>query len=219
VKMPMAGDLTIVGVVGDVKHDGLQLAAKPEVFVPYYQLALSEMQLVVESDTEVSVVLSRVKGVLATLDRALPVAKVSRIEDVLSASIAQPRFNMALLVGLAVCASLLAAVGVYGVVTYSVTRRTSEIGLRLALGAGAGDAFWLVVMGAAQVVLSGVVIGFGGAALLGKTLGSLLFGVAPMDLVTFLAAGLTLIVAGLLAASVPAARAARIDPALALRQE
>ena len=219
VKMPMAGDLTIVGVVGDVKHDGLQLAAKPEVFVPYYQLALSEMQLVVESDADVSVLLSRVRSVLGSIDRSLPVARVSRIEDVLSASIAQPRFNMALLVGLAVCAALLAAVGVYGVVTYSVARRTSEIGLRMALGAGAGDAFRMVVKSAAQVVLSGVLIGLVGAALLGKAIGGLLFGVDPMDLVTFAAAGLALVVVGVLAASVPAARAARVDPVLALRQE
>ena len=219
VKMPMAGDLTIVGVVGDVKHDGLQLAAKPEVFVPYYQLALSEMQLVIESDADVSVLLSRVKGVLGSIDRSLPVARVSRIEDVLSASIAQPRFNMALLAGLAGCAALLAAVGVYGVVTYSVTRRTSEIGLRMALGAGAGDAFGMVVKGAAQVVVSGVVLGLIGAALLAKALGGLLFGVAPMDLVTFGVAGASLIVVGMLAASVPAARAARVDPVVALRQE
>ena len=219
VKMPMAGDLTIVGVVGDVKHDGLQLAAKPEVFVPYYQLALAEMQLVVESDADVSIVVSRVKGVLGEIDPSLPVAKVSKIEDLVSASIAQPRFNMALLVGLALCAALLAAVGVYGVVTYSVTRRTSEIGLRMALGAGAADAFRLVIMAAMRVVLFGLGLGLAGAAMLGKALGSLLFGVAPIDWVTFAAAGIGLVVVGLVAASVPAARAARIDPVLALRQD
>jgi putative ABC transport system permease protein len=219
VKMPMAGDLTIVGVAGDVKHDGLQLAAKPEVFVPYYQLALSEMQIVVESDDDATVVASGVKRALGRLDPALPIAKVSRIEDLVSASIAQPRFNMALLIGLAFCAALLAAVGVYGVVSYSVTRRTSEIGLRMALGAGAGDAFRLVVGGAARVVLVGVALGVAGAAALGKAFDSLLFGVLPFDAVTFTASALALVVVGLLAASVPAARAARIDPAGALRQE
>jgi putative ABC transport system permease protein len=219
VKMPMAGDLTIVGVVGDVRHDGLQLAAKPEVFVPYYQLAISEMQIVVQSADEPALVTSAVKRVLARIDPALPIAKVSRIDEFVSASIAQPRFNMALLIGLAVCAALLAAVGVYGVVTYSVTRRTSEIGLRMALGARAGDAFRLVVGGAARVVLVGVVLGLAGAAALGRAFDSLLFGVPPFDVLTFAAAAAALVLVGLLAASVPATRAARIDAAGALREE
>ena len=219
VKMPMAGDLTIIGVVGDVKHDGLQLSAKSEVFVPYYQLPLSEMQLVVESDDDADAVAARVRGVLGALDSALPIAKVSTIEELLSTSIAQPRFNMALLIGLALCAGVLAAVGVYGVVTYSVTRRTSEIGLRMALGAGAGDTFRQVVREAGRVVLAGVALGAAGAALLGRTFDSLLFGVPRLDLVTYAAAALTLAVIGLLAASIPAARAARIDPVGALREE
>ncbi|HVD93031.1 MAG TPA: ABC transporter permease [Vicinamibacterales bacterium] len=217
VKMPMAGDLTIVGVVGDVKHDGLQLAAKPEVFVPYYQLALSEMQLVIESDDDAVVVASGVKRAIGRLDPTLPIAKVSRIEDLVSASIAQPRFTMALLIGLACCAALLAAVGVYGVVTYTVTRRTPEIGLRMALGAGAHDAFRLVVGDAARVVLVGVVLGLAGAAALGRAFDRLLFGVPPFDAVTFTASGIALMIVGLVAASVPAARAARIDPAGTLR--
>jgi putative ABC transport system permease protein len=219
VTIPMAGDLTVVGVVGDVKHDGLQLAAKPEVFVPYYQLALGEMQLVVESGEGAEAVVSRVKRVLHGLDAALPIAKVSRIEDLLSASVAQPRFNMALLIGLACCAALLAAVGVYGVVTYSVARRTSEIGLRMALGAGARETFRLVVVGALRVAMAGVVLGVMGAALLGKAIDSLLFGVPPLDVTTFAAAGLALVAVAALSASLPAARAARIDPVKALRQE
>ncbi len=219
VKIPMAGDLTIVGVVGDVKHDGLQLAAKPEVYVPYYQLALSEMQLVVDSGDGTEAVVSRVKRVLHGLDPALPIAKVSRIEDLVSTSIAQPRFNMALLVGLACCAALLAAVGVYGVVAYSVARRTSEIGLRMALGAGARETFRLVVAGALRVAMVGVALGAMGAALLGKAIDSLLFGVPPLDVATFAAAGLGLVAVAALSASLPASRAARIDPVQALRQE
>ena len=219
VKIPMAGDLTIVGVVGDVKHDGLQLAARAEVYVPYYQLALGEMQLVVESGDGAEAVVSRVKQVLRGLDAALPIAKVSRIEDLLSTSVAQPRFNMALLIGLACCAALLAAVGVYGVVSYSVARRTSEIGLRMALGAGARETFRLVVVGALRVAMAGVVLGVIGAALLGKAIASLLFGVPPLDVATFAAAALALVAVAALSASLPAARAARIDPVKALRQE
>jgi putative ABC transport system permease protein len=219
VKIPMAGDLTIVGVVGDVKHDGLQLAARAEVYVPYYQLALGEMQLVVESGDATEAVVSRVKQVLRGLDPALPIARVSRIEDLLATSVAQPRFNMALLIGLACCAALLAAVGVYGVVSYSVARRTSEIGLRMALGAGARETFRLVVVGSLRVTMAGVVLGVIGAALLGKAIASLLFGVPPLDVATFAAAGLALVAVGALSASLPAARAARIDPVKALRQE
>jgi putative ABC transport system permease protein len=219
VEIPMAGDLTIVGVVGDVRHDGLQLAARPEVYVPYYQLALSEMQLVVDSRDPTAAVVSRVKRVLHGLDPALPIAKVSRIEDLMSTSIAQPRFNMALLVGLACCAALLAAVGVYGVVSYSVARRTSEMGLRMALGAGALETFRLVVVGALRVAMAGVALGVMGAALLGRAIDSLLFGVPPLDLATFAAAGVGLVAVAALSASLPASRAARIDPVQALRQE
>lgn len=219
VKIPMAGDLAIVGVVGDVKHDGLQVDAKAEVYVPYYQLALGEMQLVVESDAGTEAVVSGVKRVLNGLDPALPIAKVSTVEDLLSSSVAQPRFNMALLLGLAFGAALLAAVGVYGVVTYSVARRTSEIGLRMALGAGARETFRLVVMDALRVTMAGVVLGVVGAAMLGKAIDSLLFGVPPLDVTTIAAASLALVAVGALSASRPAARAARIDPVKALRQD
>ena len=219
VKMPMAGSLKIVGVVGDINHDGLDATADAEVFVPYYQLALAEMQVVVHSDLSKSAVTTAVKSVLARLDPDLPVGKVSTIEELLSASMAQPRFNMALLVGLALCAAVLAAVGVYGVVTYSVTRRTVEIGLRMALGADKERTFRLVVFGALKVVLAGVGLGLIGAGVLGRALEGLLFGVPPLDPLTYALAGVGVVMVGLLAASLPAARASRIDPVEALRQE
>ncbi|HYN05923.1 MAG TPA: ABC transporter permease [Vicinamibacterales bacterium] len=219
VKMPMAGDLTIVGVVGDIKHDGLQAMAAPEVFVPYDRLALSEMQVVVLSDLSVGEVTSAARAAISGIDAALPIAKISAIEDLVSASIAQPRFNMMLIIGLALSAAGLAAVGVYGLVTYAVTRRTVEIGLRAALGADPTQTFRLVVGGALRLVMVGVVLGLIGAAALSRSLDSLLFGVRPLDPQTYLMAGLGLVVVGLAAASVPAARAARIDPVRALRQE
>jgi putative ABC transport system permease protein len=164
-------------------------------------------------------VASSARAVLASLDPSLPIAKVSRMEDLVSASIAQPRFNMLLIIGLALSAALLAAVGVYGLVTYSVTRRTVEIGLRAALGAQPRQTFMLVVKTALKLVLIGVALGFAGAATLGQSLESLLFGVSAFDTATYLAAGLTLVVVGLAAAALPALRAARIDPVRALRQE
>jgi putative ABC transport system permease protein len=219
VRMPMAGDLHIVGVVSDIRHDGLQASAEAEVFVPYFQFPLSEMQIVVATDRDTADVVRGVKAEMAALDPALPIAKVSAMADLVSASIAQPRFNMTLLTALAFSAALLAAVGVYGVVTYSVARRTAEIGVRMALGADADRTFRLVVYGALRVVMVGVALGLGGAALAGRSLRNILFGVPPLDALTFAASGLTLVAIGVIAASVPAARAARIDPVRALRQE
>ena len=126
---------------------------------------------------------------------------------------------MTLLSALALSAALLAAVGVYGVVAYSVTRRTPEIGVRMALGADADSTFRLVVFGALKVVMVGVVLGLGAAALAGRSLQNLLFGVPPLDLLTYAASGVAIAAVGLAAATVPVARASRIDPVAALRQE
>ncbi len=219
VRIPMAGDLRIVGVVADIKHDGLASSAEPEVFVPYFQFALSEMQVVVATTQPADTIATAVRGEMAQLDPALPIAKVTTIEEEVSASVAQPRFNMTLLAGLAFCAALLAALGVYGVVTYAVARRTTEIGIRMALGADAGGTFQMVVFSAAKIILIGVALGMTGAALMGRSIESLLFGVASLDMATYAAAGLGTITIGLLAAVLPALRATRIDPVSALRQD
>jgi putative ABC transport system permease protein len=219
VRMPMAGDLHIVGVVSDIRHDSLQASAEAEVFVPYFQFPLSEMQIVLSTDRETAGVVKDDKTAIATLDPALPLANASAMEDLVSTSIAQPRFSMTLLAALAVCAALLAAVGVYGVVAYSVARRTGEIGVRMALGADAERTFRLVVFGALKVLLVGVAVGLAGAVAAGRSLQNILFGVPPLDMLTFAASGLAIVVVGVLAASVPALRAGRIDPVAALRQE
>jgi putative ABC transport system permease protein len=219
VKIPMAGDLHIVGVVADIKHDGLQGNAQAEVFVPYFQFPLTEMQIVMATDAETTGIIGGLKREMSALDPGLPIVRVSKIEDLVSASIAQPRFNMTLLAALALCAALLAAVGVYGVVTYAVARRTAEIGVRMALGADADRTFRLVVGGALKVVLVGVVLGLAGAAAAGRSLQSLLFGVPALDVLTYVASGLAIVLVGAIAASVPALRAARIDPVGALRTE
>jgi predicted permease len=217
IRMPMAGDLQIVGVAGDVRQGGLQAPAAAEVFVPYYQLAISEMQVVVASDRPPDEIARAVRPLVSGLDPLLPIGKVSALDDLVAASIAQPRFNMALLIGLALSAALLAAVGVYGIVAYAVSRRTPEIGLRIALGAGAGETFRLVVGGAVRLVAIGIGLGLAGAAVAAQWFDSLLFGVPAIDPATLVAAGLALAVVGFVAASLPAARAARIDPVGALR--
>nr|MDQ3419825.1 ABC transporter permease [Acidobacteriota bacterium] len=221
VHMPMAGDLTIVGVVSDIRHDGLEASAEAEVFVPYFQFPLSEMQIVMATGPgqDAGTAARGVKAVLAALDPRLPIARVSAIEDLVSASIAQRRFNTTLLAGLALCAALLAAVGVYGVVSYSVARRTPEIGVRMALGATAGRTFRLVVLSALKVVSIGVAAGLAGAVVAGRSLQHLLFGVAPFDAMTFIASGLAIVAVAVSAATVPAFRAAKIDPVVALRQD
>jgi putative ABC transport system permease protein len=219
VKMPMAGDLTIIGVVADVKHDGLQSQAVPEVFVPYERLALSHMQVVAVTNLSIAVASSAAKSVLASVDPSLPFGKISRLEDLVSASIAQPRFNMLLIIGLALSAAVLAAVGVYGLVTHAVMRRTVEIGVRAALGAQPGQAFSLVVVAALKLVIAGVVIGVAIAGVLSRSLASLLFGVSTFDPATYVAAGFAVVIVGLAAATLPALRASRIDPVRALRQE
>ncbi len=217
IQLPMAGTLTIVGVVADTRQHGLDDAPKPQVYVPYYQLAISEMQIVVRTDRAPGEVASQVRGVLRSVDPDLPIASVSGIDELVSAAVAQPRFNMALLAGLAISAALLAAVGVYGVVTYSVSRRRTEIGVRMALGADADRTFREVVIDALRVILVGVALGLGAAALAGRWMTALLFGVAPFDFATYAAAGLAVAVLGVIAASFPARRASRIDPVKALR--
>lgn len=219
VRIPMAGDLRIVGVVSDIKHDGLASSAEPEVFVPYFQFALSEMQVVMATALPASTVAREVRSQMQQIDSSLPIARITTIEERVSSSIAQPRFNMTLLASLAICAALLAALGVYGVVTYAVARRTTEIGIRMALGADAGGTFWLVVIGAARVVLLGVALGLAGAALMGTSIESLLFGVPTLDAWTYVVASVGTVAIGMLAAMLPAMRATRIDPVSALRQD
>lgn len=219
VRLPMAGDLTIVGIVKDVRHQGLDATTQPEVFVPYFQFALSEMQVVVQSDMSPSEVATAVRALVAQADPALPMGQVSSIEELLATSVAQPRFNMILLSALALCAALLAAVGVFGVVTYSVARRTSEIGLRMALGADPDRTFRFVVGGALRIILIGVVVGLAGAAASSQWLQSMMFGVPTLDPMTYAAAGAVLVVVGAGAASLPALTASRVDPVVAIREE
>jgi len=219
IDMPMAGSLEIVGVVGDIRHDGLGAQANPEMFVPYGQLPLSAMHVVVHTRGDPAPAVRAIRERILAVDPEQPVTRVNTIEELLAGSVAPTRFNMVLLLGLAACAVLLAVVGVYGVVSYTVSRRTRELGVRMALGAGAGSAVGLVLSQAARVVAGGAALGVAVALASARVLRGLLYGVEAVDPATYAVVVAVTVAVGLLAAAVPAVRAARVDPVEALRAE
>ena len=153
------------------------------------------------------------------VDPRLPVTKVETMKEVAADSFAARRFNMFLLSIFAALALVLAAVGIYGVMSYAVTQRTQEIGIRMALGARAIDVLKLIIRNGLKLIMIGVVIGLAGAVALTRLLSTLLFGVTPTDMLTFVVVSATLIVVALLACFLPARRATKVDPLVALRYE
>jgi putative ABC transport system permease protein len=212
--VPMAGRIEIVGVVGDVHHNGLDAEVIPEVFVSYMNFPLRDTHLVVRlADTgDLTVVTEAVRRAVHVLDPALPLARVATLDQLVSESLTRPRFNMALLAGFAGCALVLAAVGIYGVVSYSVVQRSREIAIRMALGADAGSTFRLVVGQTLVFVGLGGIVGLSGSLAAARALRGLLFGVSPLDPLSILGVVAGLAALGVAAATVPALRAARITP-------
>ena len=219
IDMPMAGSAEIVGIVGDTRHDGLQSDLRPELYVPFRQMALADMHVVVYADMEWTRVAALVQEELVAMDPELAPTEITTIAAMLSESIAQPRFNMALLVGLAACAAALAVVGIYGVVSYSVAQRTSEIGVRMALGASTTDTVAMIVTQALWVVSIGVVVGVAGAIAAARFIEEMLHGINPTDPLTLASVGGLVIALGAIAATIPARRATGVDPVIALRKE
>jgi len=217
--VPMAGRIEIVGIVGDVRHASLQADVLPEMYVSYRQFSLSDMTLVVRGDSEAAGLAAMVRERVRNLDPTLPLTQIATMEGLISESLAQPRFNMVLLVGLAATALLLAAVGIYGVVSYSVVQRRGEIGVRMALGADAGHTRKLVIGQAMMVAAIGVTLGLVAALALARLIAGLLYGVNPNDPLTLVVGATVLLGVAAVAAAVPAARATRVDPVVALRSE
>ncbi|MDP3773878.1 MAG: ABC transporter permease [Gemmatimonadales bacterium] len=219
---------TVVGVVGDVHHRGLTEAPRPEMYLPHAQFFATAADSVVPARAMTLTLRVRgqpealtvpVRRALAETDPGLAVSDVRTLEDVVSRAIAAPRFTTTLLGVFAVLALALAAVGIYGVVAFVVAQRTAELGIRVALGARAADVLRLVVGQGMQPVLAGLGAGLLGALALSRLLRGLLFGVAATDAATFTAVTLTLGTVALLACYLPARRAARVDPMVALRSE
>jgi putative ABC transport system permease protein len=213
--------ITIVGVVGDVKHFGLDLPEQPGLYSPYPQAAPWKrwMTLVVRTESGATEVAQTIKKGIWKVDPLLPVTKVQTMDEVAAASFAARRFNMYLLAIFAALALVLAAVGVYGVMSYIVTQRTQEIGIRMALGAKANDVLKLIMENGITLALIGVVIGALGSLALTRLMTSLLFGVTPTDWMTFVSVSAGLILVVLVACYFPARRATKVDPLVALRYE
>ncbi len=215
--------LEIVGVVGDVKQRDLRVETQPTIYMPYAQvripLMLGYLYYVVRSTVEPRSLAAAVQHEIQTIDPELPIYKVNTLAGLLSASLQEQRFN-ALLLGLfAALALALSAIGLYGVMSYTVSQRTHEIGIRMALGAEQADVLRLVVGQGMKLVLGGVAIGLATALALTRLLKTLLFGVSATDPATFLAIALLLTVVALLACWIPARRATQVDPMIALRYE
>jgi putative ABC transport system permease protein len=209
----------IVGVVGDSKHMGLDAEVRPMSYWPHPELASSGMTFVVRTRGDAASVTSATRNVIRALDPEQPVADVRTMESLIGTSMARARFNTLLLTIFAVVAMFLAGVGIYGVMAYSVAQRTREIGVRMALGARAKDALWLVVRRGMTLSLAGVAIGMAASFALTRLMETMLFNVSVTDPLTFAGIPLLLALVALLACLIPAWRAAKVDPMVALREE
>jgi putative ABC transport system permease protein len=214
--------ITIAGVVGDVKHFGLGLPEQSAVYTLYEQQDQPWkrwMYLVVRSQSDAAAMTGAVKEKIRSIDNQLPASKVNLMAEVMAESLAAQQFNMLLLGLFAMVALLLAVVGIYGVISYSVSQRTHEIGIRMALGAQTRDVLRLVLTQGLRLAVTGVALGLIAAFALTRVMESLLFGVSATDPLTFASIALLLAGVALLACFVPARRAAKTDPMVALRYE
>jgi putative ABC transport system permease protein len=215
--------LTIVGVVDDVRQLGLTEQPEPAIYQPYLQVTrtffLGHMTFAVRTASNPQRMAPAVRDVLRSLDKNQPVQSISTMETVVSATTTEPRFQTRLLAVFAMLALVLAAIGVYGVLAYSVSERTHEIGIRLALGAGTGNVMGMVFRNSLTLAVAGVSLGTAGALVVTRVLEKYLFDVKPTDPATFAVVALVLAVIALLAGCIPARRATKVDPVVALRFE
>jgi predicted permease len=211
--------ITVVGVVGDMHRDGVTRDPVSEIFLPLSQHPARGMDLVVRTSADPRSFTGAVRSAIRSADKTAPVFNVSTLEDALHDQVAPRRFQTFLLSLFAFLAVILSAIGVYGLMHYSVTQRTHEIGVRMALGAQPLEVIRLVLGNGGRIALMGILMGVGGSLSIGRVLNSLLFGVTATDPVTFVVVTLLLCVVALAACYIPARRAIHVDPMVALRYE
>jgi len=215
--------VTVVGVVGTVKRDSLNSAGEVSIYLPMGNVAgfwfPTQMTLVIRGEGDLATIASALRSAVAAVDPSVPVKAVRPLEELVSNSAARARFTMLLLATFAIVALTLGAVGVYGVVAYTVARRTREIGVRMALGASARDVLAMVLREGGTLTGVGVALGVAGALASSRVLAGFLYGVTPTDAAVFVSVPAVLAIVALGACVVPALRAARVDPVTALRSE
>jgi len=209
----------VVGVVGDVKAEGLAAPAIPESYVPYAQLPFAPMSVVVRTVIDPETMVPTLQAEVQSLDKDLPLLHVKTLDEYVDDSIANTRFETVLLGTFGVLALVLTAVGLFGVISYTVVERTREVGIRLALGAAPEAIAGMIVKNGVWLASVGVGVGLAAAFGLTRLMRSLLYGVSPLDPTTFFGVAIMLFAMALLASYVPARRAAKVDPMVALRHE
>jgi putative ABC transport system permease protein len=213
------GFYEIVGVVGDVRYEELDASPDPTMYVPFAQDVFSTMWIVARTNGDPAPLAPAARQVVRELDPGLPAYSMTPLADVVSDSVAERRFSVLLLGLFALIALFLAAVGVYGVMAYTVNQRTQEIGVRMAMGAQRGDVLRMVVGDGMKLALAGLAIGLAAALALARIATSMLFEVTPFDPASYGATAIVLLAVAALACYIPARRATRVDPIVALRQE
>jgi putative ABC transport system permease protein len=210
---------TVVGVVDDVRYSGLDDPSESAIYTPFAQTPFLWTYVMVRTQGPPMALAGAIRQAVSGVDPTLEAAALKPMADVMAETVSQPRFNVVLLSAFAALALLLAAVGIYGVISYSVVQRTKEIGIRMALGADRGDVLRLVTGEGLRLGAMGVVAGLLGAAASTRVLASLLFEVRPTDAATYASAAGFLVLVALAASAVPAWRATRVAPVSALRAE
>jgi predicted permease len=211
--------LTIVGIVGDIRNEALDAEARPQFYRPIFQASTLSFAVVIRTATDPGALSETVRRVVRSVDPDMPVFGIRSMDEVVALAIAQRRFAMVLLVAFALIALILSSVGIYGVMAYMVNQRTHEIGIRIALGARPGDVLRLILTQGMTLTVCGAVIGLFGAGVMTRFLAFLLFEVSATDMITFAGMTVLLELVALAACYIPARRAMRVDPMIALRHE